>query len=290
MSDFSVFKGFPAGLGTTKVATLGTHLVNLDQINTAIQAAVDGHIGQLDAARLSSNVNIDFSAGPVPITDSVQSAAGDRVFLYGQTDPIENGPWIVVDGSAWTRPADYATDAVIKAGVRIFVAEGTDHANHEYFLQSATDITVGTDGTTWGHSTTYTHDAANIDQSNAAHTYLTGATTQAQADQTDAQLVINAAAAAANADAIANLDVSGQIGTYYDGKKQVLANQTINASGWTEFTHELDDVDLSSIVIKDSGGDRVTESFIVEDLTASTFRVKNDTATVFTNMKFILRK
>lgn len=72
--------------------------------------------------------NIPLS-GPQTI-DGVNVKAGDRVLAIGQTNPKENGIWVVAAGN-WTRPADFAPGQSA-ASAFTFVEEGTAFADNGY--------------------------------------------------------------------------------------------------------------------------------------------------------------
>ena len=115
-----------------------------------------GADGKLDASLLNfqtikryfladyaSSTNIDTSSAPATI-DGITGSNGDRVLLYGQTLPAENGIYIYNgSGSAMTRAADYDEAAEIEDGSAVAVGQGTDA--DKLFLQTEIVTTVGTD-------------------------------------------------------------------------------------------------------------------------------------------------
>jgi len=58
-----------------------------------------------EPAQAASTTNILSLSGPQTI-DGISLIATDRVLLVGQTDPVDNGLWVVQAG-AWTRPSDF---------------------------------------------------------------------------------------------------------------------------------------------------------------------------------------
>ncbi len=72
----------------------------------------------------------------------------ETAFLTGQTDPIENGLWLVHSG-AWTRPDGYAAGASA-SGTVVRVVQGTTYADQVWACTTdpPNDV-VGTDGTDW---------------------------------------------------------------------------------------------------------------------------------------------
>lgn len=96
-------------------------------------------VATTDVASLSGTTTID----------GVALAISDRVLLAGQTDPIENGIWVVQSG-AWTRPVDYATGTDASQAYVYTGNGGTVHANEEWICTSTPGAaTIGTDGVTF---------------------------------------------------------------------------------------------------------------------------------------------
>jgi hypothetical protein len=58
----------------------------------------------------------------------VELQPGDRILLYGQNDPIQNGVWLVMSIVAGyvniQRPTDYAKNTPIRSGQCVLVTEG----------------------------------------------------------------------------------------------------------------------------------------------------------------------
>lgn len=94
-------------------------------------------------ADYASSSNIDISSAPSTI-DGITASNGDRVLLYGQTAPAENGIYIFNGAaSAMTRASDYDEAAEIVDGSAVAVGQGTDA--DKVFLQIEQVATVGTD-------------------------------------------------------------------------------------------------------------------------------------------------
>lgn len=79
--------------------------------------------------------------------DGVTLTDGQRVLLTGQTTASQNGPWLAHYG-AWTRPADFATGAVITGAV-IFIEAGTAGIGSGWMLTGAGAVTVDTTAQMW---------------------------------------------------------------------------------------------------------------------------------------------
>jgi hypothetical protein len=61
------------------------------------------------------------------LSDGVTLVPGDRFAPVTQSNPAENGPWIVSAG-AWSRPADWANGRILD-GDFFFIKEGTQYGN-----------------------------------------------------------------------------------------------------------------------------------------------------------------
>jgi len=92
-------------------------------------------------ATTSASTNITLSGGQTIDGATVVPGAGHRVLCLGQTDPKQNGLWLVNSG-AWTRPTDFAVGALANVNV-VFVDYGSVRGN-TYWLDTEADI-IGTD-------------------------------------------------------------------------------------------------------------------------------------------------
>ena len=75
-----------------------------------VDAAISTGLVAKTPAVVVSTTNVVLSG--LQTIDGVALSVNDRVLLVGQTDPIENGLWLVQAG-AWTRPADFATGSIV---------------------------------------------------------------------------------------------------------------------------------------------------------------------------------
>lgn len=75
------------------------------------------------SVRLVSTTNIAAITGLL-VVDTVQTVAGDRVLLAGQTNPVQNGIYVVAAG-AWTRAADADAVGELSGGTIIPVEDGS---------------------------------------------------------------------------------------------------------------------------------------------------------------------
>lgn len=151
-SDGSVAMGAALNMGGFALQNLGTPVNANDAspkgyVDTAVSNAINGLNFQVADLLVLSNVA---SLSGLDAIDDVTPNAGDIVLLTAQTDATQNGLWAVASG-AWTRPADYASAAVLKGVMYILVSEGTSGADTKYFgmATSGDSITVDTTETSW---------------------------------------------------------------------------------------------------------------------------------------------
>lgn len=76
------------------------------------------------------------------VIDAVAVAAGDRVLTKHQTDPSQNGIY-VVDTGAWTRSPDFDGARNVAPGTRVYVATGDINGGREFVVTSSGEIVVG---------------------------------------------------------------------------------------------------------------------------------------------------
>jgi hypothetical protein len=142
-----------AGAPTAATASLGTNTTQL-ATTAFVQAglsALETGLKPKQAVRAASSSNIAIASGVVNAASigGVTVATGDRVLLYGQSAPEENGIYIVAASGAASRATDFdaltPTDEINRAWVP--VQEGT-HAGKIY-VQYGTVATLGTDPITF---------------------------------------------------------------------------------------------------------------------------------------------
>lgn len=78
----------------------------------------------------------NLAAFTVAGNDGITNVAGDVVYLYAQTNPVENGPYVVGGVAAGvaplTRPTWWASGSTIGAGQVVDVAAGTDFSGTQW--------------------------------------------------------------------------------------------------------------------------------------------------------------
>jgi hypothetical protein len=109
----------------------------------ATKAYVDATAEGLDvklSVRAVATDNVALSG--TQTIDGVSLVVGDRVLLTGQSNPVENGIYVVAAGG-WTRAADATTNADVTPGLFTFVEEGTYGAGTGWVLTSVGPTTLG---------------------------------------------------------------------------------------------------------------------------------------------------
>ncbi len=98
-------------------------------------------ISSKNPVKVATTVNITLSA-PQTI-DGVSVVALDRVLVKNQTNPVQNGIWLVQSG-AWTRAADFDGAGEVVGGTEVFVTEGATQASTSWFVTGSGAILPGT--------------------------------------------------------------------------------------------------------------------------------------------------
>lgn len=81
--------------------------------------------------------------------DGVALTAGNRVLVKNQTDPSQNGIYVVAAG-AWSRATDADVSAEVSSGMFTFVSEGSVNASSGWVLSTADPIVLNTTDLTFG--------------------------------------------------------------------------------------------------------------------------------------------
>jgi hypothetical protein len=110
--------------------------IRLDSMSLAFKAPV----------RLVSiaDLGVILSTGGNTTIDGVLTATGDRILVTAQTLANNNGIWIVVSGSGWTRATDTDTTAKFSGGSLVYVNEGTTYKDTLWTLTTNDPIVLGT--------------------------------------------------------------------------------------------------------------------------------------------------
>ena len=138
-------------------------MLNLATPTSSAEAATKGYVDGLvngtswkaPVEAVETATNIILSGAPKTI-DGQSIASGKRVLLTAQSNPINNGIWVVASG-AWTRPDDFAVgDSASNAAC--FVKIGNTYADTSWVCTTNTAV-IGTNGLTFvqfGSGATYT--------------------------------------------------------------------------------------------------------------------------------------
>lgn len=125
-------------------ASGGTDFTTLQQVQNLLSAGINGN-DYKNSARVAVGTNVSLTA-PGASLDGVALAAGNRVLLYGQTAPAENGlyDWTAA-GTALVRSTDADANSEVSAGMTVPIEEGT-RADNFAILTTDGAITLGTTG------------------------------------------------------------------------------------------------------------------------------------------------
>lgn len=93
------------------------------------------------ACRCATVSNINLSG--IQTIDGISLLAGQRVLVKNQTDQRQNGVYIV-GSAAWIRATDFDESSDLKAGVFIYIAEGTVNKKKVFHLTTTGQIILGT--------------------------------------------------------------------------------------------------------------------------------------------------
>ena len=98
------------------------------------------------SVRAATTANITLSG--TQTIDGVALSVGDRVLVKNQSNPINNGIYVVAAGS-WSRASDADSSSEVTAGLFTFVSEGTQNADSGWILTSDDAIALGTSDLTF---------------------------------------------------------------------------------------------------------------------------------------------
>lgn len=100
-----------------------------------------GSLGMKPPVRAASSSNLTLYG--VQTVDDVSLVSEDRILVLAQTDPVENGIYVVASAD-WIRSADFDGTRDVRRGTVVPVAEGIAYANTLWQLSSS-GVVIGTD-------------------------------------------------------------------------------------------------------------------------------------------------
>ncbi len=122
-----------------------TNMITIDGTTTnptdvATKAYVDAAVSLGLVAKTPALVvsTTDITLSGLQTIDGVSLVATNRVLLVGQTNPVENGLWLVQAG-AWTRPADFATGTAAGQAY-VLITSGSINAGTSWLCNTPTAI------------------------------------------------------------------------------------------------------------------------------------------------------
>lgn len=119
-------------------------------LQAATKAYVDAvseglHIHASCSAATTANVNISTGLEPGDIVDGVTLAEDNRVLVKSQTNPAQNGIYVVQASGAALRASDFNEPLEVNGGDFVFVTGGTLYDNTGWAQTTTNVVTIGTD-------------------------------------------------------------------------------------------------------------------------------------------------
>lgn len=149
----------------------------------------------LKPCRLATTENVSLSGNQT--LDSVASNPGDRILVWRQTDPAENGIYVVYAGS-WQRSSDFNGSGDLTTGSVVAVFEGTQYGNNQFQVTFSGDASFGSTEFVFS---LISYDAAAVNDALTAAQAAQAASETAKTEAEAAQTAAAASAAEADADA-----------------------------------------------------------------------------------------
>jgi hypothetical protein len=140
--------GYEGRMQLRKSVTAADTLLTLTSNPVAGITVYGGTVSLKDYVKAASIANLTLSGAQT--VDGVALVAADRVLVKDQTDPADNGIYVVATGS-WSRASDANAFGELNAA-SVFVYQGTRNARSQW-KQTAT-LTSLTDPQTWEKDTT----------------------------------------------------------------------------------------------------------------------------------------
>lgn len=100
----------------------------------------------LDPVKVATNVDTSFSAVASRTIDGITLATGDRVLVKSQTNPVQNGVYVLQSNGSLSRSTDFAasaTQSTLQSAI-VFVEQGSIFGETGWIIQTDGTFTVGT--------------------------------------------------------------------------------------------------------------------------------------------------
>lgn len=110
--------------------------------------------GYFQVHLVEMTTNLTLSGGGVVI-DGVTTARGDVILVGAQTDPKENGVWVVNPNGGWTRYSQWDSTGDFAPSVSIVSRMGTTNANKRYLMTVPGGFVLGTNDITVTYAAPY---------------------------------------------------------------------------------------------------------------------------------------
>lgn len=133
-------------LNSQKITNLATPEDSTDAANKAYVDSISAGIDFKESVIVATTE--DISLEDEQTIDGVELVEGDRVLVWQQENPEENGIYVVVDGDLWLRASDAVTGA-LTSGAWVYVEDGTLYGGYKFVLATNDPITVGTTELDW---------------------------------------------------------------------------------------------------------------------------------------------
>lgn len=187
----------PQGTGTVDVASkritsVATPTGDNDAVNKAYADALIATGNNKGTARAATTGSLTLTSatattivnsGGLPTAlDGVTLASGDIILVKdqsgaGATGAAANGLYVYAAGTTWARATNADTNAEVKAGLFVFVSEGTGNGNNGYTLVTDDPITLGTTQLTFTQSSGAGQITAGAGLTRTGNTIDVGGTT-----------------------------------------------------------------------------------------------------------------
>ena len=128
-------------VATSNGPTAANHLTTKSYVDSVAEG-----LDVKDSVVVATTANITLSN--IQTIDEIVLVAGNRVLVKDQTTRSENGIYLVVSGSSWTRATDFDANTEIK-GSFCFVESGTINANSGFVCTNSGTVTLGTTAITF---------------------------------------------------------------------------------------------------------------------------------------------